>query len=115
MKRFFNRKISDRTTIGYNAEEVKEWLRSVEKVDSFKYYYYPPGAKFYTDSKDLKDQPTEEILSFLNSHFSESPNLFTEIQHKVFRSGRHEIIFRGINPNGEITKIAVLNFTKPVG
>jgi hypothetical protein len=79
LKRLFDRKISDKTVTGYNAEEIAEWLSNVEKIDTFKYYYYLPGAKFFTDSKDLKDQPTQEVLSFLHSHFSESSILFTEI------------------------------------
>jgi len=112
LRHLFDRKISDKTTKGYNAEEVENQLSGVEKVDSFKYYYYPPGSKFHTDSKSFKNQPAKEIFSFLNSHFVESPDWFVEIQHKVFKSGRHEMIFRGINLKGEITKIAVLDFKK---
>jgi len=113
LKRIFDKKISDETLRGYDAEKIESWLSNVNEIDNFKYYYYPPGARFPADSKNLKNQPAREALSFLNSHFSESLNFFVEIQHKVFRSGRHEIILRGINLNGEITKIAVLNFQSP--
>ncbi len=110
LKRIFDRKISDRTIRGYNAEEIKSWLSNFKEIDSFKYYYYPPGSKFPADSKSLKNQPSIEVLSFLNSHFSESSSFFVEIQRKVYRSGKQEMILRGIDLNGEITKIAVLNF-----
>jgi len=112
LKRILDRKISDETTRGYNAEEIKSWLSSAKEIESFKYYYYPPGSKFPAESKSLKNQPTEEVLSFLNIHFSESPDFFVEIQHKVFRSGKQEIILRGMNLKGEITKIVVLNLEK---
>ena len=112
LKRISDRKISDRTVRGYNAEEIKSWLSGVKEIDSFKYYYYPPGSKFPADSKSLKNRPTIEVLSFVNSHFSESSNLFVEIQRKVYKSGRQEMILRGINLDGEITKIAVLNLKK---
>lgn len=114
LKSLFDRKISDRTTVGYNAEKIKSWLSNIKEIDNFRYYYYPPGSKFPAQSKDLKNQPPRDVLSFLEAHFSESSNLFTEIQHKVYRSGKQEIILRGINLNGEITKIAVLNFRKPI-
>jgi len=106
LKRIFDRKISDRTTRGYNAEKIESWLSNVKEIDGFKYYHYPPGSKFPAESKSLKDQPAGEVLSFLNSHFSESSNLFFEIQRKVYRSGNQEMILRGIDLNGEITKIA---------
>lgn len=112
MRHIFDRKISDKTTRGYNADEIKGWLSNVQKIDSLKYYYYPPGSKFLSESKSLKNQTTEEVLSLLDIHFAESPDVFVEIQHKVFKSGRHEMIFRGINLKGEITKIAVLDFKK---
>jgi hypothetical protein len=111
LKRIFDRKISDETTRGYNVEEVKRWLGNVKEIDSFKYYSYLPGAKHFSDSKSLKKQPTDEVLSFLNNHFLvESPDFFVEIQKKIWKSGKGEIIFRGMISEGEITKIAVLNF-----
>lgn len=113
LKRLFDRKISDKIIRGYNAEEIKNWLSNMKVVDNFNYYFYPPGSKFPVESKSLKNQPPPEVLSFLNVHFSESQNLFVEIQQKVYRSGKREIIFRGINLNGEITKLAVLNFKTP--
>jgi len=109
LKHIFDKKTSDSTIRGYDAEEIKSWLSIFKEIESFKYYYYPPTAKFPADSKNLKNQPVEEILSFLNAHFSESPDFFVEIQRKVFRSGKQEIILRGINLKGEITKLAVLN------
>jgi len=112
LKRIFDRKISDRIIRGYNAEEIKRRLGNVKEIESFKYYHYPPGAKYPADSKGLKNQSTKEVFSVLNSHFSESPNFFVEIHHRVYKSGKQEIILRGINLNGEITKIAVLNFKK---
>ena len=112
MKRIFDRKISDRNIRGYNAEEIKNWLNNVKEIDSFKYYYYPPDSKFPAESKSLKNQPTGQVLSFLDTHFSESPSLFVEIQQKVYKSGKWEIILRGMNLKGEISKIAVLNFRK---
>jgi len=72
LKRIFDRKISDKNIKGYNAEEIKNWLANVKEIDSFKYYYYHPGSKFPAESKSLRNQPTEEVLSFLDSHFSES-------------------------------------------
>ena len=112
MKRIFDRKISDGTIRGYNAEQIKSWLSNVKEVDSFKYYYYLPSSRFPAESKTLKNQPAVEVLSFLDSRFSESSNLFVEIQRKVYKSGRQEIILRGTNLDGEITKIAVLNLRK---
>lgn len=109
LKRIFDRKISDRTIRGYNAEKIKSWLTDVAEIDSFKYYYYRPSSKFPADSKILENQPTGEVLSFLNSHFSESPKFVIEIQRKVYKSGRQEVILRGIASEGEILKIGVLN------
>jgi len=109
LRRIFDRKISDRKITGYNAEEIKKWLSNVKEIDSFKYYYYPPSSKFPAESKNLRNQPAGEVLSFLDTHFTETSDLFVEIQLKVYKSGMREIIFRGMNSNGEITKIAVLN------
>jgi len=114
LKRIFDRKISDKITIGYKPEEVMNWLSDVKIVDNFEYYYYPPGSKFPRESKRLTNQPTEEVLPFLDDHFSESPNFFVEVQQKVFKSGKREIIFRGISATGEISKIAVASFRKPI-
>jgi hypothetical protein len=114
LKRLFDRKISDTTVKGYDAEVVKKWLGDVKEIDSFKYYYYPQGSKFLRESKNLKRQPSAEVLSFLKSHFPyDTPDFFVEIQRKLYRSGKCEIIFREITAKREITKIAVLNLTKP--
>lgn len=114
MPRVFDKKISDTTVKGYDAEEVKKWLSDVREVDRFRYYYYPPGSKFLRESRDVKKQQPAEVLTFLNSHFfPDTPNFFVEIQQKLYKSGKREIIFREIITNGEITKIAVLNFKKP--
>jgi len=110
LKPLFDKKTFDRTVKGYEAEEIKKWLSDVKEISTLKYYYYPPSSKFPSESKNLKNQPAEEVLSFLNSHFSESLELFVEIQRKGFKSGRWEIIFRGRNPKGEIIKLCVLNF-----
>jgi len=112
LKRIFDRKISDKTTLGYNSEEIKNWLDNVTAIASFKYYYYPPDSKLPAESKNLKNQPTGEVLSFLKSHFTESAKFFVEIQHKVYKSGRHEVILRGMDLKGVITKLAVLDFLK---
>jgi len=115
LKRIFNKKISDRNIAGYNTEEIESWLRDVKQIDSFKYYGYRPGAKYPSESKGLKNQPPQEILSFLNSHFPpESPDFFVEIQQKIYKSGKWELIFRGILSNREINKIAVLKFQKGI-
>lgn len=110
LKNIFDRKISDTTLIGFNDAEIKNWLSNVKEINSLKYYNYLPGSKFPKESKILKNQPVREVLSFLNANFAESLNLFVEIQRKVYKSGRQQIIFRGINLDGEITKIGVLNF-----
>jgi len=112
LRRIFDRKITDKYIAGYNPEEIKNWLSNVKEVDGFKYYYYPQGSKFPAESRRLKNQSTGEVLSFLDTQFSESPSLFVEIQQKVYKSERWEIILRGIDSNGEITKIAVLDFRK---
>ena len=57
-----------------------------------------------------------EVLDFLNVHFMESVNSFVEVQRKAFRSGRYEVIVREMAVAGsasEITKIAVLTYSKP--
>jgi hypothetical protein len=111
LKRIFDKKISDKTIKGYDVEEVKRWLSNVREIDSLKYYGYRPGAKHFSESQNLKKRPTDEVLSFLNSHFlPESPDFFVEIQQKIWKSGKWEIVFRGKISKGEITKLAVLNF-----
>jgi hypothetical protein len=114
LKRLFDRKISDTTIKGYDVEEVRKWLSDVREIDSLKYYYYPPGSKFLRESKNLKKQSSAEVLSFLKNHFPyDTPDFFVEIQRKLYRSGKCEIIFREITAKREITKIAVLDLTKP--
>ena len=114
MQRVFDRKISDTTVKGYDADEFKKLLSDVSEVDRFRYYYYPPGSKFIRESRDLKKQQPIEVLSFLNGHFfPDSPDFFVEIQKKVYKSGKYEIILREVITSGEITKIAVLDFKKP--
>ena len=110
MKPFFDKKTFDKTVKGYEAEEIKKWLSDVKEIDSLKYYFYLSGSKFPSEAKTLKNQPAEEVLSFLNSRFHESLELFVEIQRKGFKSGRWEIIFRGRNPKGEIVRLCVLKF-----
>jgi len=112
LKPLFDKKTFDKTIKGYEAEEIKKWLSDVKEIDILKYYYYLPGSKFPNESKTLKNQPTQEVLSFLNGHFSETSDLFVEIQRKGFKSGRWEIIFRGRNPKGEIVRLCVLNFRR---
>jgi len=112
LRRIFDRKISDKTTVGYNSEEIKNWLDNVAAIATFKYYYYPPETKRPVESKNWENQSTREVLSFLNSHFTESANFFVEIQHKVYKSGRHEVVLRGMDLKGVITKLAVLDFLK---
>ena len=112
MKRIFDRKISDRIIKGYDAEQIKSLLSNIREIDRFEFYYYRPHSKSPTESKKLKNQPAEEVLSFLNSHFTESSNFYVEIQEKVYKSGKIEVIVRGMTLEGEITKIAVLNSKK---
>jgi len=112
LKPLFDKKTFDRTTKGYEAEEIKKWVSDVKEIDTLKYYYYLPDSKKPSESKTLKNQPTEEVLSFLNGHFSESLELFVEIQRKGFKSGRWEMILRGRNPKGEIMRLCVLNFRR---
>ena len=114
MKRaLFDRKIADKITKGYKPQEVKSLLGDVKEVDRFEYYYYPPGHKFPRESKRLEKQPIEEVLSFLNDKFTESPDFFVEIHQKLYKSGKCEIIFRGMSTKGEITKLAVVSLRKP--
>lgn len=108
LKRLFDRKVLDKTIVGYNVEKIKEWLGNVEKIDSFKYYYIPSRARVTSPSRTLKNHPTDKILSILETHFYDSSTSFTEIQRKVYKSGKQQIILRGKSTRGEIEKIAVL-------
>ncbi|HKZ95096.1 MAG TPA: hypothetical protein VJ249_11040 [Candidatus Bathyarchaeia archaeon] len=113
--RLFERKISDTTMRGFNIDEVTRWMDNVETVEKFKYYYYARDAKRPTESKNLTNQPVAEVLSFLSSHFVESPESFVEVQKKAFKSGRHQVIFKAIAATAtrrEITKIAILEYMK---
>jgi len=110
LKPFFDKKTFDKTIKGYEAEEIKKWLSDIKEIDTLKYYFYLSGSKFPSESKILRNQPVEAVLSFLTSNFSETLELFVETQRKGFKSGRWEIIFRGRNPKGEIVRLCVLNF-----
>lgn len=113
--KLFDKKISDTTTMGFDVDKINVWLKNVERVDGFKYYYFAPGARRQTGSRNQKNQPVAEILSFLIDHFVESSDSFVEIQKKTFKSGKNEVIFRAISMAGEkheITKLAVLNYRK---
>ena len=115
--KLFDRKISDTTTRGFNFEEIVSWFDQVKTIDEFKYYFFAPGARRPTESQNLKSQTVTQVLSFLNDHFMDSSEAFTEIQKKVFKSGRHEVIFRSILvvlDKREITKLAVLSYSKPI-
>jgi len=113
LKRIFDRKISDKITRGYEPEEVKSLLGGIKEVDKFEYYHFLPDRKFPRESKRLTNHPIEEVLSFLDGNFSESPDFFVEIHEKLYKSGRREIIFRRISTTGEITKLAVVSLRKP--
>jgi len=113
LKRIFDRKISDKITRGYKPEEVKSLLGDIKEVDKFEYYYFLPSSKFPRESKRLTNQPIEEVLSFLDGNFSESPDFFVEIHQKLYKSGKREIIFRQISTKGEITRLAVVALRKP--
>jgi len=108
----FDRKTSDKLINGYNAEEIRSWLSDVRQIDDFKYYSYRPDEKYTSERKKLKNQPTQEVSSFLDAHFTESPSFSVQIQQRIFKSGKWEIILRGFSSIGEITKLAVLNFKK---
>jgi len=98
--------------MGFNADEMRRLLDKVEKIDGFKYYGYVPGGKMPVESRNMKNQPVKEVLSFLTSNFSETSQLFVEIRQTAFKSGKWEIILRGKNLSGEILKLAVVNFQK---
>jgi len=112
LKRIFDRKISEKITRGYKPEEVKSLFGDIKEVDSVEYYYFLPDRKFPRESKRLANHPIEEVLSFLDGNFSESPDFFVEIHQKLYKSGKCEIIFRRISIRGEITRLAVVTLRK---
>jgi hypothetical protein len=113
LTRLFDKKISDTTTDGYKPNEIQKLLNGITNIDTFQYYYYFPGSKYPTESEKTKNQPVTETLTFLNQHFTDSLNLHTEIQHKTYKSGKHEIILKGRDPKNEIIKLSVLEYNKP--
>lgn len=113
--RLLDRKIADTTVRGFNLHEITAWMQGVEKIDDFKYYYFAPGAKKPTESRDVKRQPVGEVLDFLNANFVESVDSFVEVQKKVFKSGRRQVIVRKVTVTAstrEIIGIAVLSYSK---
>jgi hypothetical protein len=113
--RLFDRKIVDTTHSGLHIDEITAWLQGVEKIDEFEYYDFLPGAKWATESENVKAKPVREVLDFLNSNFTETVDSFVEVQMKAFKSGRHQVIVRKIAAKAlkrEITKIAVLDYNK---
>jgi hypothetical protein len=113
LTRLFDRKISDTTTDGYKPHEIQKLLNGITNIDAFQYYYYFPGSKYPTESEKTRNQPVTETLTFLNQHFTDSLNLHTEIQHKTYKSGKHEIILKGRDPKNEIIKLSVLEYNRP--
>ena len=113
LTRLFDRKISDTTTDGYKPHEIQKLLNGITNIDAFQYYYYFPGSKYPTESEKTRNQPVTETLTFLNQHFTDSLNLHTEIQHKTYKSGKHEIILKGRDPKNEIIKLGVLEYNRP--
>ena len=110
--RLFDRKTSDRTIEGYKVEQVQEMLKGIINVETLQYYYYQSGSKYPTETEKTKNQPLEEVLSFLNLHFTESLSLHTEVQQKTYKSGRCEIIFKGKDQRNEIIKLGVIDFRR---
>ncbi len=113
--RLFDKKIEDVTLSGPNPDEITAWLQGVERVDGFEYYEYAPGVKWPLESEEVKGKPVREVLDFLSTEFTESLDSFVEVQKKVFKSGRHQVIVRkitAISSKRETTKIAVLNYNK---
>ena len=113
LTRLLDRKTSDKTIEGYRPNEIQQLLNGIKNVETFQYYYYMPGFKYPTEAEKTKNQPTEEILSFLNQHFTESLSLHTEIQHKTYKSGRCQIILKGRDPKNEITRLCVVEVKRP--
>lgn len=105
----------DTTLSGLHIDEITAWLQGVEKIDEFEYYDFMFGAKWAAESENVKGKPVREVLDFLNNGFMESVDSFVEVQMKAFKSGRHQVIVRKITATAskhEITKIAVLNYSK---
>ncbi len=113
LTRLFDKKISDTTTDGYKPNEIQKLLNSITNIDTFQYYTFFPDSKYPTESEKTKNKPVTEILPFLDQHFTDSLNLHTEIQHKTYKSGKHQIILKGRNQKNEITKLSVLEYNKP--
>jgi len=112
LTRLFDKKVSDTLSDGYKPNEIQKKLNGVTNIDTFQYYYYAPSSKYPTETQKTKNQPTNEIITFLNQHFTETLNLHVEIHHKTYKSGRSQIIFRGKTPNNEITKLSVIEYNK---
>jgi hypothetical protein len=113
LTRLYNKKTSDTTTDGYNPNDIQQLLNGITNIDTFQYYYYFSGSKYPTEAEKAKNKPVTETLTFLNQHFTESLNLHTEIQHKTYKSGKHQIIIKGRDPKNEIIRLSVLEYHKP--
>jgi hypothetical protein len=111
--KLFDKKTSDTTTDGYDPNEIQQMLDSITNIDTFQYYSYTPGSKYPTQSEKTQNKPLAEILTFLDQHFTETIDLHTEIQHKTYKSGKHEIILKGRDTKNEITKLSILEYNKP--
>jgi len=112
LTRLLDKKTSDTIIEGYRPEEVQQLLNDIKTIETFQYYYYFPGSKYPSEAQKTKNQPISEIITFLNQHFTESLSLHVEIHQKTYKSGRNQIIFRGKDPNDEITKLTVIEFRK---
>jgi hypothetical protein len=112
LNRIFDRKTHDKTIKGYRAEQIKEMLKGIENVESFEYYYYESGIKYPIESEKTTNRPREEVLSFLDLHFTESLSLHTEIQQKTHKSGRGQIVLKGRDRKNEIIKLGVINYRR---
>jgi hypothetical protein len=113
LTKLFDKKISDTTTDGYNPNEIQKLLNGITNIATFQYYYYLSGSKYPTESEKTKNQPVTEIIAFLNQHFTDSLSLHTEIQHKTYKSGKHEIVFKGRDQKNEMIKLGVLEYNRP--
>jgi hypothetical protein len=112
LNRIFDRKTCDKIIEGYRAEQIQEMLKSTENVESFEYYYYQTGIKYPIESEKTTNRPREEVLSFLDLHFTESLSLHTEIQQKTYKSGRGQIVLKGRDRRNEIIKLGVINYRR---